>query len=61
MAADDSFDMRIAGEMYTGSYHLAARRAAHALTGGGRTGRVLVPSYAGTDMSYERRSSCPLQ
>lgn len=33
-----------AGERYTGSYHLALRRAANALTHGGRTGRVLILS-----------------
>jgi hypothetical protein len=31
-----------AGEMYTGSYHRALRRAADALTQGGRTGRTLI-------------------
>jgi hypothetical protein len=33
-----------AGEMYTGSYHTALRRAADALTDGGRTGRILILS-----------------
>ncbi|GHH56082.1 DUF6884 domain-containing protein [Streptomyces candidus] len=33
-----------AGEMYVGSYHRAARRAADALTRGGRSGRVLILS-----------------
>ncbi|MEU5199012.1 DUF6884 domain-containing protein [Streptomyces scabiei] len=33
-----------AGERYTGSYHLALRKAADALTHGGRTGRVLILS-----------------
>ncbi|MFI1890506.1 DUF6884 domain-containing protein [Streptomyces jumonjinensis] len=33
-----------AGELYTGSYHRAARRAADALTRGGRAGRVLILS-----------------
>ncbi|MFJ9580842.1 DUF6884 domain-containing protein [Streptomyces sp. NPDC101191] len=33
-----------AGERYTGSYHLALRRAADALTHSGRTGRVLILS-----------------
>ncbi|MGP3950823.1 DUF6884 domain-containing protein [Streptomyces sp. 7N604] len=33
-----------AGQMYTGSYHLALRRAADALTHGGRTGRVFILS-----------------
>ncbi|MEU5239681.1 DUF6884 domain-containing protein [Streptomyces lydicus] len=33
-----------AGEMYCGSYHLALRRAADALTNRGRTGRVLILS-----------------
>jgi hypothetical protein len=33
-----------AGERYTGSYHLALRRAADALTHGGHTGRVLILS-----------------
>ncbi|MER7316285.1 DUF6884 domain-containing protein [Streptomyces halstedii] len=33
-----------AGEMYVGSYHRAARRAADVLTRGGRSGRVLILS-----------------
>ncbi|MFB6985556.1 DUF6884 domain-containing protein [Streptomyces sp. NPDC056304] len=33
-----------AGEMYTGSYHRALRRAADALTHGGRSGRVFILS-----------------
>ncbi|MCZ1012058.1 YaaA family protein [Streptomyces lydicus] len=33
-----------AGERYTGSYHSALRRAADALTHGGRAGRVLILS-----------------
>lgn len=42
--ADDSQRITQAGAMYTGSYHRAARRAAHALTGGGRRGRVMILS-----------------
>jgi hypothetical protein len=38
-----------AGEMYTGSYHRAARRAADAIAAPGT--RVMILSYAGPDMS----------
>ncbi|WP_225636756.1 DUF6884 domain-containing protein [Streptomyces solaniscabiei] len=39
-----SDEMAPAGDMYIGTYHLALRRAADALTHGGRTGRTLIYS-----------------
>jgi hypothetical protein len=38
-----------AGRLYTGSYHLATRRAADAIAGPG--GTVMILSYAGVDVS----------
>lgn len=38
-----------AGQMYTGSYHRAARRAADAITTPGT--RIMIVSYAGADVS----------
>jgi hypothetical protein len=43
-----------AGQLYTGSYHAAARAAAQAITAPG--GRVMILSYAGADVSVGRRS-----